>query len=237
MRLPFFPLHTVLFPHLPLPIHCFEDRYRALASDVVADGSPYAGRFVVSMIMAGSDVGDDPAAEAVGTICEVRSAERFADGRWLLLVSGEQRARIEAVDRSGPYAVATSRPMDDPAGAGAAELVAGVQRALDAYLASVKQFVIHGASVGVHANEPGGMTASLDQILRPVVLPAEPVAASYAVAGILQVELSRKQRLLELPDAAGRIRAEIAMLHREIALLGDGDAPTAPASDFGYNPN
>ena len=50
MQLPVFPLHTVLFPHLPLPLHIFEERYRAMATDLMVDGSPYAGRFVVSMI-------------------------------------------------------------------------------------------------------------------------------------------------------------------------------------------
>ena len=41
MRLPFFPLHLVAFPHLPLPLHIFEERYRAMARDILADGSPY----------------------------------------------------------------------------------------------------------------------------------------------------------------------------------------------------
>ena len=38
MQLPLFPLHTVLFPHLPLPLHIFEERYRAMATDLLADG-------------------------------------------------------------------------------------------------------------------------------------------------------------------------------------------------------
>jgi len=237
MRLPLFPLHAVLFPHLPLPIHCFEERYRIMAGDVMAQGSPFAGRFAVSMITSGSDIGEQPETEGIGTICEVRSAERFTDGRWLLLVAGEQRARITVVDWSPMYAIATVHPIVELAGDGAVGLVIEAQRRLDAYLASVKRFVVRGASVGVSANERGGMSASLDEILKPVVLPAEPVAASYAVAGILQIELSRKQRLLELPDAASRLRAEIALLQRESALLSDGELPTAPASDFGYNPN
>jgi Lon protease-like protein len=54
MRLPLFPLHTVLFPHLPLPLHIFEERYRAMAADLMAEGSPFAGRFVVSMITEGT---------------------------------------------------------------------------------------------------------------------------------------------------------------------------------------
>ena len=61
MRLPYFPLHVVLFPHLPLPIHVFEERYRLMTQDVIADGSPFAGQFVVSMITEGAEVGDDRA--------------------------------------------------------------------------------------------------------------------------------------------------------------------------------
>src|SRR6187431_575411 len=90
MRLPYFPLHVVVFPHLPLPIQVFEDRYRAMTHDVVADGSPFAGRFIVSLIREGSEVREPgmppPRAENIGTVVEVRSADRFADGRWALLV-------------------------------------------------------------------------------------------------------------------------------------------------------
>ena len=40
MQLPLFPLHTVLFPHLPLPLHIFEERYRAMAADLLAERLP-----------------------------------------------------------------------------------------------------------------------------------------------------------------------------------------------------
>ena len=109
MLLPHFPLHAVLFPHLPLPIHVFEERYRAMARDVMADDSPYGGRFVVSMITEGREVGGDAVAQSTGTICEVRSAEQFPDGRWLLLVVGIGRARLGEVDRSGAYALVEAR--------------------------------------------------------------------------------------------------------------------------------
>lgn len=236
MRMPHLPLHTVLFPHLPLPIHCFEPGHRALARDVLDDGSAFAGRFAISMIRSpGGDEG--PGFETIGTICEVHSAEQFPDGRWLMLVTGVGRGRIGEVESSGPYRTARVEPIDEPEGTDAAALVPQAQRALDAYLASVKRFVVRTASVGGHADEQSGMTAALDDILKPVRLPPEPVAASYAVAGVVQVELVRKQRLLELPDAAARLRAEIGLLRRESALLGDGEHPTAPNASLGYHPN
>ena len=237
MRLPYFPLHTVLFPHLPLPIHVFEERYRAMARDVMAGGSPYAGRFVVSMITEGREVGGEAATQAIGTICEVRSAEQFPDGRWLLLVVGVARARLLRVDQAEPYATVEVEEITEPIGAGAAQLVPAVQHALDAYLATVKRFVARAASGGDIAEEPVDMTTSLDEVLKPIQLPDDPVAASYAVGGVLQIELARKQRLLELPDAAHRLRAELELLRREARFLGDGAMPPVPAADLGYHPN
>lgn len=237
MRMPHFPLHAVLFPHLPLPLHVFEERYRAMARDVMADGSPYAGRFVVSMITEGPEVGGDAIAQPVGTVCEVRSAEQFPDGRWLLLVVGVARAHILVVDRSGPYAVAEIEPIGESPGDGAAALVPAVQRALDAYLATVKRFVARTASGGDATQEQPDVTASLDEVLKPIRLPDDPVAASYAVGGMLQIELARKQRLLELPDAAQRLRAELDLLHREARFLDEGAMPPVAAGDIGYHPN
>ena len=237
MRLPHFPLHTVLFPHLPLPLHIFEERYRAMAIDLVAEKSPYGGRFVVSMITDGPEVGGDAATQPIGTICEVHTAEQFPDGRWLLLVVGVARARLGQVDHGGPYAVVEIEELADPEGGDAGSLVPSVQHALDAYLATVKRFVARTASGRDDAAETRDVRASLDEVLKPIHLPEDPVAASYAVAGVLQVELTRKQQLLELPDAAERLRAELELLRREVRLLDDGAMPPIPASDLGYHPN
>jgi len=236
MQLPHFPIHAVLFPHLPLPLHVFEERYRAMATDLMAEGSPFGRRFVVSMITDGPEVGGDAATQRIGTICEIHSAEQFPDGRWLLLVVGVARARLGEVDRSGPYALVDVDPIAEPAGESADQLLPRVQAALDAYMATVKRFVARTASVG-HAQEQSDVTASLDQVLKPIRLPDDPVAASYAVGGVLQVELTRKQQLLELPDAAVRLQAELDLLRREIRLLGDGAMPPIPTADLGYHPN
>jgi Lon protease-like protein len=243
MRLPYFPLHVVVFPHLPLPIHVFEERYRLMTQDVVADGSPFAGRFVVSMLTEGSEVEEvrsgQPRAERVGTIVEVRNAERFADGRWALLVVGVERAVVSEVDHSGPYATASVEPLVDVPGdtERAASLLPRVQAALDAYLQTVKQFVAAAASLGSDSPEITTVAASLDEVLKPIRLPDDPLAASYAVGGVLQIELTRKQQLLELPDAAARLDAELDLLRREARLLSDGAMPPVATADLRYHPN
>lgn len=234
MRLPYFPLHVVLFPHLPLPLHIFEERYRAMTHDLLADGSPYAGRFVVT------NAGDeDTTAGQVGTVAEVRRAERFADGRWALLVVGAERVSLGKVDRSGPYAVIEVEQLPESVGDPdtAGRLLPEVQAALDAYLDTVKRFVASAASVRRESQEITDVAASLDEVLKPIRLPDDPLAASYAVAGVLQIELSRKQGLLELPDGVARLQAELKLLRREARLLADGAMPPISRDDLRYHPN
>jgi Lon protease-like protein len=238
MRLPYFPLHTVVFPHLPLPLHIFEERYRAMTRDILADDSPYGGRFVVSMIVNGQEAGGATATgRAVGTICEVRSAEQLDDGRWVLLAVGVDRALLADVDRSGAYATVRVDPLPEATGHVEPGLLGAVQAALDGYMETVKRFVATAASVGREIPEITDVAASLDEVLKPIHLPDDPAAASYAVGGVLQIELSRKQQLLELPDAGSRLRAELDLLRRESQLLADGAMPPVAASDLGYNPN
>jgi Lon protease-like protein len=238
MRLPFFPLHTVLFPHLPLPLHIFEPRYRAMARDLMAEDSAFSGRFVVSMIVEGKEAGDPHArTSAVGTICEVRTAEQLADGRWVLLAVGLARASLGRIDRTGEYAIVDAEPIADEPGDLDAGLLPAVQAALDGYMETVKRFVTATASVGHESHEISSVAASLDDVLKPIQLPDDPSAASYAVGGVLQIELTRKQHLLELPDAATRLSAELDLLRRESRLLAEGSLPPVPTSDLGYHPN
>ncbi len=241
MRLPLFPLHVVAFPHLPLPLHVFEERYRAMMRDVMADGSPYAGRFAVTLITAGPEVGTgaDVTFSPIATVVEVHSADRFDDGRWGLLAVGLERVALGDVDRGGEYAVVNADPLPELEGdaARAAELVPQVQSALDAYLATVKRFVASAASIGAESREVTDVAASLDEVLKPIRLPDEPLAASYAVAGVLQIELIRKQQLLALPDAVTRLEAELQLLRREARLLADGAMSPVSTGDLRFHPN
>jgi Lon protease-like protein len=243
MRLPEFPLHAVVFPHLPLPIHVFEERYRTMVADVMSGSSTWAGRFVVCLITEGSDVAlpgrGQPRSASVGTIVEVRHAQRFADGRWGLLTVGLARVGIGPQDPSGPYLVADVEELPEVVGNAeeAEALLPRVQAALDEYLASVKRFVASAASVGRESHEITEVATTLDEVLKPIRLPDNPLAASYAVGGVLQIELTRKQRLLELPDAASRLRAELDLLRREARLVAEGEMPTVGTDDLGYNPN
>jgi uncharacterized protein len=257
MRLPLFPLHVVAFPHLPLPLHIFERKYRQMTADLLAEGNPYGGRFVVTMISAGREVTKPGTGQLtvrrVGTICEIRRADKFADGRYALLTVGVGRARIRSVDHSGLYAMADVTPLDERRGEEAEQLIPDVQVALDGYLSTIREFLAERDAAEmadlladaelevdpdlIHESSAGDVkkVTRMERLIKPIQLPSDPLAASYAVAGVLQVELSRKQRLLEAPDAAARLRAELALLQREAQLLGN--ASLAPMGRFEYHAN
>src|SRR5262245_6470678 len=88
--LPMFPLGTVLFPHAALPLHLFEDRYRALAETCLRGD----GRFGVVLIEKGFEVGGGDQRFGVGTVARIVEAARTPDGRYLLATVGTERFRV-----------------------------------------------------------------------------------------------------------------------------------------------
>ncbi len=139
MRLPLFPLHTVLAPGIVLPLHVFEERYRVMVRRCIDAKAPFG----VVLIREGREVAppDGGAAElaiaGVGTFAEIREASRYADGRWDLLVVGTGRFSVREIAADAePYLVAEVDPQLDDVGDpdAAAELVERVGRRFVEYL-------------------------------------------------------------------------------------------------------
>jgi Lon protease-like protein len=115
MEIPLFPLHTVLCPGIVLPLHVFEERYRALTRHCLATGTPFG----VVLIREGREAGTStpPALADVGALVEIREAGRYADGRYDLLAAATGRFAIDSVDPGrAPYLVADVTPLEDEVG-------------------------------------------------------------------------------------------------------------------------
>jgi uncharacterized protein len=97
--LPMFPLGSVLFPHVGLPLRVFEPRYRQLVLDCL-DGDNCFG---VVLIERGSEVGGGDARFGVGTIARITDAEPLNDGTWAVSAIGTQRVQIQRWERDNPY--------------------------------------------------------------------------------------------------------------------------------------
>ncbi len=238
MELPLFPLHTVLCPGVALPLHVFEERYRAMVARCLREDSPFG----VVLIRDGREVGGGPASiAAVGTVAEIREANRFSDGRYELLVVGTRRFRIEsvAVGRE-PYLVGTVELLDDPVGEteAARDLTDRVTQRFVRYLGLLQPAEGEDADdidVQVELDldddpddpadpaEPVAPPADerdrLDEVVRRVAIPDDPTILSYLLSGIIQVDQPRRQELLEAPTAEARLGELLRLIDREVALL------------------
>jgi Lon protease-like protein len=93
MRIPLFPLETVLFPGAALPLHIFEKRFREMVGECLRETKPFG--------VVRSD-GDQMA--IIGCTAQiVRVVERFADGQMDILCEGVKRFEIEGLDESREF--------------------------------------------------------------------------------------------------------------------------------------
>ena len=219
-RLPLFPLGTVLFPGMLLPLNIFEDRYKQLMHDLL-DG-PEPRRFGVIAIKKGRETGIEGVSSLyeVGCAATVRETEEKADGGFEVITVGGQRFRLEALDESKPYLQGDVEflPEDEGGSAAAGRAAHLVAEAFQAYL--------------------DVLTArGLAQVSVPD-LPEEPVLLSYLVAASIIIDLPDRQGLLAEPDSISRLTAERAMLIRETTMLQTLTARPAPDLRYApYNPN
>ena len=204
-RLPLFPLGTVLFPGVLLPLHVFEERYRRLVRDLL-DATEDAREFGVVAIREGREVGDDGirALHQVGCVARLRRVEPYDDGRFDLVSTGSQRFRLHSLDQSRAYLQGAVELLDEPTGEQAAAIAVRVAVEFDEYR----------SALGDDEDE----------------LPDDPRTLSYLVAASAVLDLTEKQRLLEAPDTATRLHAELLLLRRETRLLDV--LPSLPAVEL-----
>jgi uncharacterized protein len=218
--LPLFPLGTVLYPGLVLPLNIFEQRYRQLVRDLL-DG-PEPRRFGVIAIREGRETGITgvSALYEVGCLAMVREVNELSDGRYELITVGTDRFKLHDIDDSQPYLRGQLELLPEETGEETeAQLVAiAVQRSFRAYL-------------DVLATK-GPATISVPE------LPDEPILLSYLVAASVIIDLPGRQALLAQPDALSRLNAERALLVRETAILRElGTTPAPDLRSSPYNPN
>jgi uncharacterized protein len=244
MEIPLFPLHTVLCPGIVLPLHVFEERYRAMTRHCLETGEPFG----VVLIRDGREVGTKGIATlaGVGAFVEIREAGRYPDGRYDLLAAATGRFAIESVDAlREPYLVARVTPLDDEVGdePRAERLAAVAIRRFVRYLELMRardgetteeldiRVEIDAPDVDERASRaPSPAVDELEMVAEvaadgstthhDLAIPDDPTVLSYLLSGIVQVELPRRQGLLEAETTVERLEALINLLDREVVLLG-----------------
>jgi hypothetical protein len=192
-----FPLQTVLFPGVAMPLHVFEPRYRALTRHCL-DGDR---RFGVVLIERGSEVGGGDVRVSVGTCAHVVEAAELDDGRWLLMVVGAERIAVHRWLSDNPYPRAEVGVLvDAPAGPNAPDQRDTVVRILRRALA---------------------LKAELGEAAAPatVELDPDPAVAAYQAAALAPLGALDRQRLLEQEGPDRRLALLASALAEEAAVL------------------
>ena len=177
-----FPLGSVLFPHMPLSLRIFEERYVVMLSRVLQED---VSEFGVVLIERGQEVGGGEHRFGIGTVARIVQLEA-SEGFIGLVAEGERRIRVDEWldDAPHPQAEITElEPLvwDD-------DLLTALVVAEDTVRRALTQL---GDETGWSAD---------------VGLAEEPVARAWQLAGIAplgpldQVELLKSETMAELLD-------------------------------------
>ena len=194
-ELPLFPLNTVLFPGMTLPLRIFEPRYLQMVRDCMQTGSPFG----VVLIREGAEVGGPAIPHSVGTMARVIALEQESYGVLHITTVGQERFRIMEMLDGKPYQVGLvhTYPLEDT-DADEVGVLTDIQSALlSAYLDLLSR---------LNAVE-----------IRLQNMPDTPESLAYLAAMLLQISLADKQRLLAVPDLPALLRQEASLLRGEIA--------------------
>ena len=189
-ELPLFPLNLVLFPGMPLPLHIFEERYKAMIGDCMRNNTPFG----VSLIRSGQEVGSPAEPFTTGTTARVLRSELLEQGRMNILTKGERRYEIIEITQEEPHVAALVKLLDEPVGEG----FTGVSAELtEEYTKLIR-----------------GLTTLSGGYMSDVTIPEDPVELSYMIAANLDAPTPLRQELLEVPTAADRLNRLIPLLRR-----------------------
>jgi len=196
VRLPMFPLGSVLVPSAGLPLHVFEPRYRALVLDCLAGDR----EFGVVLIERGSEVGGDDVRTNVGTVAHIAEAVELPDGRWAVAAVGVRRVRVGRWLPDDPYPIADVEDWPDPAPG------PDHDEALRSVVAQLRRCLALAA-------EAGNPTAPAT-----IELAEDPVLAGHQVAAVAPLGPLDQQRLLAASSPDDRLE-QLSVLLADVTLV------------------
>jgi Lon protease-like protein len=247
-ELPLFPLHSVLCPGIALPLHIFEPRYREMVGHCLETGSPFGvvlirdGREVGPLAGHIADVGTTAAIRQASrypdgrldivTVGETRFRVVSVDSASQAYLVGtveelEEPLGGAAADAETLAASVGRRFLDylemlqPPEGAAVEGRGGGVaggaigRSAPDAVSPEDDEEGAPGSDAPTDADRRAQLLASARRLIEE----GDATAVSYLLTGLVQLELSARQELLEVPDTIGRLRRLEGHLAREHHLL------------------
>lgn len=190
MKVPMFPLGTVVFPYTAVPLRVFEPRYQQLLDDVLAADR----RFGSVLIERGPEVGGGDQRFGVGALVTVSNVTRLPESdHRLVVVVGSERIRVTEWLEDDPYPIAEVESYPDADETVPDGLVDDVRGRIRTVLALASEL---GA-------DTGPITAELAD---------DPLTASYQAAALTPVTAIDAHALLTADGPTSRLRACAEML-------------------------
>jgi Lon protease-like protein len=229
-----FPLGTVLFPGVVLPLHIFEPRYRELVRRLM-DAPEGPGReFGVVGIRQGWEVGDDQVESLyeVGCTAQLRQVTGFTDGTFDIVAVGRRRFRLESVrSDAAPFLHGSVDwlPEQECAANEASLLTRSVTSVFAQYLRLL------AAGTAGEADGHGPVTAeeaAEDLEAQVAALPTDPLTLSHLVAASAPLPQDDRQLLLEERSTVNRLRLVLRLLKREATMLRRLGAVPVPLAEL-----
>ncbi len=195
--LPMFPLQSVLFPGIVLPLHVFEPRYQQLIKDLSSGPS----NFGVVLIARGSEVGGGDQRCEVGTIARLAERITLDDGTSVILAVGVSRIRVRNWLPDDPYPLALVEDLFDPVPQGDEfpELVADLEKRLR-YLLLLKDEIAMSSEIPVQIALSSDRIEALWQMCAVAPIPVldqqnllcqdEPVRRAEMLGGLIDDAIS-----------------------------------------------
>lgn len=194
-----FPLGAVLFPHTPLALRIFEERYLVMLGRLLDETDPAFG---VVLIERGVETGGGDQRFALGTMARLSHVVPEA-GQMSIVARGEERFEIVEWLEDSPHPRATVRPLPD------LEWTEALAPLLDEAENIVRRVL-------GRAREFGGTRWDPD-----VELSEEPLERAWQVAAIAPLGELDQMELLRSPTLGGLLRATIDLTLAAEPLLGD----------------
>jgi Lon protease-like protein len=220
-QLPIFPLSTVVFPGVSVPLHVFEDRYRALVHHLLTIPDKTLRVFGIVAIREGFEVGQHGVASVhrVGCVVQMTSVEPYEDGRFDIEVVGRQRLRVDGLDTSGEFLV------------GEVELLGEKRSPEEDPREAVRTLATFEEYRRRLSQMRGGPVLDGD-------MPSDPEYLSYSLAATCLLTLQERQTLLEADSSVERlILLRHALLEEMRAMRAVPSLPATEVARTGWSPN
>jgi ATP-dependent Lon protease len=197
MEIALFPLpNLVLFPHVLVPLHIFEERYKLMINTCIERDDVFG----VVLLRSGAETESEDTIHRVGVTARIVQVERLDNGRMNVLTEGEDRFRIRRFMGQEPYWKGLVEVFQDNES----------HPAIESLQEEVSQLYRKVAELG----------AKIDSSEAPeTALPDSPTDLSYMISYILDIDPEAKQKLLEMTSAAERLRSLVPHLNESIEKL------------------